>query len=47
MRWYKRTLQNESAVLSFINILNREYSITPENIKIVGLTVYFYNDTDY
>lgn len=47
MRWYKRTLQNESAVLSFINLLNREYSITPENIKIVGLTVYFYDDTDY
>jgi len=47
MKLYKKTLQNESAVLSFINILDREYSVTPDNIKIVGLTVYFYNNQDY
>lgn len=46
MKWFKRELINEQAVLVWINILDKEYKVTPERIKIVGLTVYFYNNKE-
>jgi len=46
LKWFKRELHNENAVLVWMNILDSEYGVTPDRIKIVGLTIYFYNDKE-
>lgn len=46
LKWFKRELHNEHAILVWLNILDTEYKVTPEQIKVVGLTVYFYNDKE-
>lgn len=45
-RWFKRQLYNENAVLIWLNILDKEHKVTPNRIKVVGLTVYFYNNKE-
>ena len=45
-KWFSRALPNEQAVIIWLNILDKEYNVTPERIKVSGLTVYFYNDKE-
>ena len=45
-KWFSRTLHNEQAVLIWLNILDKEYKVTPERIKVSGFIVYFYNDKE-
>ena len=46
MRWWFRILHNEKAVQVWLNILDTEYNVTPDKIKVSGLTVYYYNDVE-
>lgn len=44
MKWWFMQLRNEQAVNIWLNILDTEYNVTPDRIKVSGLTVYYYNE---
>jgi hypothetical protein len=46
MAWYSRGLIHELAVKIWLNILSDEYGVTPDRIKVSGLTVYYFNDKE-
>lgn len=46
MKWFSRQLVNEQAVLIWLNVLDKDMKVTPDRIKVVGFTVYFYNDKE-
>lgn len=46
MQWFKRELLNKHGVLVWLNILNNDLKVTPDRIKVSGLTVYYYNDIE-